>query len=84
MDGVPDTAGVFQLLGEDRVATKIQGTPDLRQALGQELAGGCERSRISSSKKIVMYTQRESELIQQFLARHGHMPEGDGDLDDLY
>jgi len=31
-----------------------------------------------------MYTKRESELIQRFLARDGHLTEGDDDLDDLF
>lgn len=31
-----------------------------------------------------MYTKRESELIQQFLQRYGHMPGMGGELDDLY
>ena len=32
-----------------------------------------------------MYTQRESELIQQYLQEHGRMPGGAGDdLDDLF
>jgi NADPH-dependent glutamate synthase beta subunit-like oxidoreductase len=83
VDGVPDTAGVFWLLGEDRVATKIQGTPNLRQALVEELAGGGSAPYFMFEED-AMYTKRESELIQQFLARHGHMPEGDGDLDDLF
>jgi hypothetical protein len=31
-----------------------------------------------------MYTARESELLQQYLAEHGELPEGDEDLDDLF
>jgi formate dehydrogenase beta subunit len=32
-----------------------------------------------------MYTQRESELIQQYLQRYGKMPGGGADdLDDLF
>jgi hypothetical protein len=33
-----------------------------------------------------MYSKRESELIQEYLKRHGSMPpgEGDDDLDDLF
>jgi len=83
VDAVPDTAGVFQLLGKDRVATRIQGTANLRHALSEELAGGCA-APFFIFEEDAMYTQRETELIQQFLARHGHMPEGDGELDDLF
>ena len=31
-----------------------------------------------------LYTARESELIQQYLAEHGEMPSGEDDLDDLF
>ncbi len=31
-----------------------------------------------------MYTKRESELLQQYIARHGDMPEGNRELDDLF
>jgi len=31
-----------------------------------------------------MYTKRESELLQQYIAEHGEMPEGNPDLDDLF
>ena len=31
-----------------------------------------------------MYTKRESELLQQFIAEHGEMPEGNRELDDLF
>ena len=31
-----------------------------------------------------MYTKRESELIQQFLQTHGHLPPGNEDVDDLF
>ena len=31
-----------------------------------------------------MYTKRESELLQQYIAEHGEMPEGSRDLDDLF
>ena len=30
-----------------------------------------------------MYTKRESELIQRFLARHGRMPDAGDEMDDL-
>ncbi|HUT71376.1 MAG TPA: hypothetical protein VMW89_11930 [Desulfatiglandales bacterium] len=31
-----------------------------------------------------MYTKRESELLQQYIAEHGEMPEGNRDLDELF
>jgi len=31
-----------------------------------------------------MYTKRESELIQQYLQQHGHLPPGNEEVDDLF
>ena len=79
---VPETEGVYELLGEDRVALKIAGTPHLARSLREELAGETS-ARYFMVHPDPMYTQRESELIQQFLAVHGRMPGGD-ELDDLF
>ncbi len=81
---VPAAAGVYQLLGDDRIALKIAGTPDLRTALVEELAAG-DHPPFFLYDEDPMYTKRESELIQQFLAAHGRMPSsGEDDLDDLF
>jgi len=31
-----------------------------------------------------MYRKREGELIQQFLQKHGHLPPGNEEVDDLF
>jgi thioredoxin reductase len=81
---IPAVAGVYQLLGADRVATKIVGTADLALALREELAADSPAPRFVWESD-PMYTKRESELIQQFLAEHGRMPSGgEDDLDDLF
>ena len=84
LEHVPATAGVFQLLDEGRVALCIVGVPNLREALQREVAhGSCPPFFIYEED--AMFTRRESELIQQFLADHGRMPAGAGDdLDDLF
>jgi NADPH-dependent glutamate synthase beta subunit-like oxidoreductase/NAD-dependent dihydropyrimidine dehydrogenase PreA subunit len=81
--GVPETEGVYQLLGDDRVAVKIAGTPNLRQALAEELAADAGPPFFVYDLD-PMYTKRESELIQQFLAAHGRMPDAGDELDDLF
>jgi hypothetical protein len=82
--GVPESEGVYQLLGDDRIAIKIAGTPNLRRALDGELAEDAPPPFFMYDQD-PMYTKRESELIQQFLAAHGRMPSsGDDDLDDLF
>lgn len=80
---VPEVEGVYQLLGSDRIPCKIAGTPNLAQALREELSAGSNLPYFIYDED-PMYTKRESELIQQFLARHGRMPQGDDDLDDLF
>ncbi|MCG6963060.1 MAG: FAD-dependent oxidoreductase [Acidobacteria bacterium] len=82
--GVPERDGVYQLLSPDHVAIKIAGTPNLRRALEEELATGSSAAFFVFDED-PMYTKRESELIQQFLAQHGHLPQGgDDELDDLF
>ena len=84
MAGIPAVEGVYQLLGEDRVATKIAGATDLAGALREELAAESP-APFFVYESDPMYTKRESELIQQFLAEHGRMPSGgEDDLDDLF
>ena len=81
---IPAIEGVYQLLGDDWVATKIVGTADLARALREELTADSPAPRFVWESD-PMYTKRESELIQQFLAVHGRMPSGgDDDLDDLF
>jgi len=79
-----DLEGVYQLAGSDKKVTKIVGTADVKGSLFEEVEkqpGGTwfcwEEDR--------MYSQRESELIQQHLQQYGEMPgEGEDDLDDLF
>jgi hypothetical protein len=80
---VPATEGVFELLGEDRTAIYICGTPNLRGGLEGQLAA-CDKAKYFRFEEDKMYTKRESELIQQFLQRHGRMPELNDELDDLF
>lgn len=80
---VPAGPGVYQLLGDDRVAVKITGVPDLRAALEDELAREPHPPYFTFHED-PMYTKRESELIQVFLGRHSRMPEGGDELDDLF
>jgi hypothetical protein len=81
---IPAVEGVYQLLGEDRVATKIVGTADLALALREELTADSQAPCFVWESD-PMYTKRESELIQLFLAEHGRMPSGgEDDLDDLF
>jgi hypothetical protein len=84
MSQVPEDEGVFQLYAEDRKLIIIKGTGTLRQSLLEALED-YENAAWFDFEEDKMYSQRESELIQQYLQEHGEMPGGgDSDLDDLF
>ncbi|OAT85276.1 FAD-dependent oxidoreductase [Desulfotomaculum copahuensis] len=80
---VPETEGVYQLLDEQKNVIAITGTATLRSSLAEQLAAG-SKARFFDYEEEPMYTQRESQLIQQFLQEHGHLPAGNDELDDLF
>jgi len=82
VDAVPAAAGVVRLYDADRRLFAIAGAPDLRQALRERL--GSQKAAFFDIEPHEMYTARESELIQRYLAEHGEMPPGEDDLDDLF
>ncbi len=83
ISSIPDYEGVFQLLDQNQKVILISGTLNLRQSLLTEF-----KSRKNACYFIFeenqMYTQRETELLQQFLQRNGKLPQGNEEIDDLY
>jgi formate dehydrogenase beta subunit len=81
---VPEEEGVFQLLDDQHNVLFIKGTANLRDALLEHLKGN-KKAVWFEFEKDKMYSKRESELIQQYVQKHGEMPgEGDDELDDLF
>jgi NADPH-dependent glutamate synthase beta subunit-like oxidoreductase len=81
---VPEIEGVYQLLDEAKNVLSIKGVVSLRDALSEQL-GSNKQAKYFVFEEDRMYTQRESELIQQYLQKHGKLPEGGEDeLDDLF
>jgi NADPH-dependent glutamate synthase beta subunit-like oxidoreductase len=82
---VPQSEGVYELLGEDKVVYAIKGVSDLRSALSG-IAATSTKARFFLFQEDPMFSKRESELIQEYLREHGCMPPGEGedDLDDLF
>ena len=81
---VSEAEGVFELLDEEKNVLMICGTPNLRQSLTEKLQENSQ-ARYFTFEEEPMYTQRESELLQQYLQQHGQMPGGGAsDLDDLF
>jgi len=81
---VSEDEGVFQLYDDEKKVISIKGTGALRQSLLEALEDN-ENAAWFDFEEDKMYSQRESELIQQYLQEHGEMPGGgDDDLDDLF
>ncbi|UCH23000.1 MAG: FAD-dependent oxidoreductase [Deltaproteobacteria bacterium] len=80
---IPDTEGVYQLLDEDHNVLTIKGTANLRRDLLEQLEED-EKAVLFEYEEDKMYSQRESELIQRYLQKHGEMPGGGEKDDDLW
>ena len=80
---VPEAGGVYQLLDENEQVINIKGVINLRQGLEEQMEL-TEKARYFMYQEEPMYTKKESELLQQYLAEHGDMPEGNKELDDLF
>jgi formate dehydrogenase beta subunit len=84
VDTVPELAGVYQLLDQDKAVLAIKGVINMREALGGELDSN-DQACFFLFEEDEMYTKRESELLQQYLQQHGELPGGGADeLDDLF
>jgi thioredoxin reductase len=83
---IPETDGVFQLLNDDKKVIRIAGTMNLQRSLTECLESPGEATWFLWEED-PMYTKRESELIQQYLQKHGELPGGSSggdELDDLF
>ncbi len=81
---VPETEGVFQLLDEDKNVIQIKGTINLRKELMEQTVSNA-KAKFFVCEEAKMFTMRESELLQQYMKKHGKLPEQNIGLeDDLY
>ncbi len=80
---VPEKEGVYQLLDKRKIIIYIKGAANLRKDLEEQLKTN-EKARYFGYEEDSMYTKRESELLQQFLQKHGRMPEGNEELEELF
>jgi formate dehydrogenase beta subunit len=80
---VPEAEGVFQLLDGEKNTIYIKGAINLRREIEGQLETN-QNARYFIYEEEPMYTKRESELLQQYLAQHGDMPEGNREIDDLF
>jgi len=81
---VPECEGVFQLLDDKKMIIYIKGTIDLRSELMEQVSVNTE-AKLFLYEEAKMFTMRESELLQQFMKKHGKMPKQNVGLEeDLY
>jgi len=80
---IPEIEGVYQLLDEEKNIIYIKGAMNLQRELIEQLELR-ESARYFIYDEEPMYTKRESELLQQYMAKYGEMPEGNRELDDLF
>lgn len=82
VESVPEAEGVYRLLDEEKNVIYIGGTLNLRRELKEQLNSN-QRASLFTFQLEQMYTQRESELLQEFLQLHGRLPEQNVAIDDL-
>jgi formate hydrogenlyase subunit 6/NADH:ubiquinone oxidoreductase subunit I len=80
---VPETGGVYQLLDGNQNVIYIKGAMNLRKELEEQLQIN-EQVRYFVYEENPLYSMRESELLQHYLALHGEMPELNQEIDDLF
>ena len=80
---VPEVEGIYQLLDEQENIIYIKGAMNLRWELEEQLEL-YEKARYFTYEEEPMYTKRESQLLQQYIAEHGQMPEGNRELEELF
>jgi hypothetical protein len=82
MEKIPESEGVYVLLDDEGNTIKIKGTMNLRVDISNELDS---KAKFFKFEEDQMFSQRENELLQQYLQKHGEMPGGGEDeLDDLF
>ncbi|MFX1573385.1 MAG: FAD-dependent oxidoreductase [Promethearchaeota archaeon] len=81
IQNIPETEGAIQILNENQEIILIQGTPNLRLALKEQMNTN-SRACYFEYDEDPMYTKRESELLQQYMQEFGKFPEDNESLDD--
>jgi len=83
VDAAPEKDGVYRLFNEQKEIIYIGSNSNIRKGLQEVLNSGddwVQKAKYLHFEETLMYTMRESELIQQYLQEHGKLPEGNEDL----
>ncbi len=86
VERVLEVEGVLRFYAADGAVLAIVGTVNGRQELAARIGSG-GRAATFDFEACPMYTQRQNELLSQFVEMHGRMPPGiggDDDVDELF
>ena len=86
VERVPEVEGVLRFYAADGAVLAIVGTANGRQELAGHIGDGGHAATFDF-EACPMYTQRQNELLSQFVEVHGRMPPGvggDDEIDDLF
>lgn len=83
MSQVPELEGIYQLLNKQENIIYIKGAMNLHRDLEEQLKL-YEKARYFTYEEKPMYTKRESQLLQQYIAEHGQTPKGNRELEELF
>jgi len=79
IENLPEAEGVVQLLDEKMNVIAISGSANIKKYLEEKL-NSSTKAKFYIYELDPMYTKRESELLQEYLRKHGRLPEGEEDL----
>ena len=80
---LPETEGVYVLYDEKKEISQISGVENIRREIMAEYEKG-GMARFFSYEEDEMFTTKERQLIQQYMKKHGKMPPGNDEMDDLF
>jgi ferredoxin len=80
---VPEEGGVIQLLDEGENIVYIAGTSNMRRELNACLKTA-KGVKFLVLEEVSKFSQRQNELIQQYMDKHGKQPRINAELDDLF
>ena len=85
IEAVPRAAGVFRLFDHRREVLRIAGVADVRRGLLEALTDPASGAAVWFEVELdELFTQRESELLAQYVKSKGQMPPGNDLEDDLF
>jgi predicted molibdopterin-dependent oxidoreductase YjgC len=85
VSSLPGAAGVLTLLDATGAVLRIMGVADLARGLDRALGEPAGAHTTWFRYEVEpLYTQRETELLAQYVREHGHLPAGNDLGDDLF